>query len=87
MKEIKPLDFCAEPRMLPGTHLFDSLMGNQPLIKEQLEHLMLPREWRCHNVAHATVSETAQVLHLLRRRWKFSGREKAEEKIPISKPT
>jgi hypothetical protein len=33
----------AEPGMLPRAHLFDSLMGNQPLVQEQFEHLVLPQ--------------------------------------------
>jgi hypothetical protein len=33
----------AEPGMLPRAHLFDSLMGNQPLVEEQFEHLVLPQ--------------------------------------------
>ena len=28
--------------MLPRAHLFDSLMGNQPLVEEQFEHLVPP---------------------------------------------
>jgi hypothetical protein len=67
----------AEPRMLPGTHLFDSLTGNQPLVEEQLENLVLPREWRCHNVAHARVSETA-------RQRESAGSEKAALKTQSS---
>ena len=33
----------AEAGMLPRAHLFNDLMGNQPLVEEQFEHLVLPK--------------------------------------------